>query len=274
MSHSFVALPSPAPAQPTALPAAADEAIPLLLERYGGTLYQLGLRICGGHEEAQDMIQETFLNAYRHWDQFRGEASPKTWLYSIASRVCQRRKRLRAGQPKEMASIEDLLPGQDDAVPDVWTDDWDPFANAMSRETQEIVSRALEELPLDFRMPLVLKEIADMSLDEIAEMLDVKPATVKTRVHRARLRLRQQLAEQLPRRDNACVRNQQICLDLVHAKQDALDRGVDADVPDDLICDRCEALFATLDLTQEACRAIGRGELPAEVRAQVLGQFG
>ncbi|MDH3592122.1 MAG: sigma-70 family RNA polymerase sigma factor, partial [Planctomycetota bacterium] len=87
-----------------------DTAIPKLLEQHGGRLYGLGLKLCGGREEAEDLVQETFLQAYRKWDQFEGRAQPTTWLYTIASRICQRMHRRRAGQPEKMASLDELLP--------------------------------------------------------------------------------------------------------------------------------------------------------------------
>lgn len=239
----------------------AERAIPRLLQQHGDTLYHLGIRICGNAAEAEDLVQDTFLLAYQHWDQFRGESSPKTWLYTIASRVCQRKKRLRSGQPKHIESLDELIPKQGDAVADVWSER-SPLEDAEYGESIERMSEAISELPLDFRMPLVLKDIAELSVREVASILDLNEATVKTRVHRARLHLRRKLASQLPARPDAQVADRRICLDLVRAKLDTMDKGGPFTVPDQVICHRCESLFRTLDLTQETCRQIGRGSMP------------
>lgn len=242
----------------------AESAIPRLLQQHGDTLYQLGLRICGTPQEAEDLVQDTFLLAYQHWDQFRGDAKPKTWLYTIASRVCQRTKRLRSGEPRHIQSLDELIPRQGDPVADVWIEP-SPLDDAERVEGVERMSEAISTLPLDFRMPLVLKDIAELSVREVATILELKEPTVKTRVHRARLHLRRRLAAQLPAKPNAQVADRQICLDLVRAKLDSMDKGGPFTVPDQVICHRCESLFRTLDLTQETCREIGRGSMPDEL---------
>lgn len=241
-----------------------NQAVPQLVDQFGGCLYQLGLRICGSHEDAQDLVQETFLLAFERWAQFRGEASPKTWLYTIAARVCFRTKRLKSGQPRELDTIEDLIPTRQDRVPDVWGLRG-PLEESIRREGQELLSNAISELPLNFRMPLVLKDIAELSVRDVSLVLGLKEATVKTRVHRARLHLRGLLADRIPAKSNACVSDRQICLDLVNAKLEAMDKGLSYTVGDQIICQRCESLFATLDLTQSMCRAIGEGEIPPQV---------
>ena len=166
-----------------------EVALPLLVDAYGGRLYALGLRFCGNAEEAQDMVQETFLQAWRKWEQFEGRARASTWLYRIASRVCQRFHRKRAGEPDRLESL-DALPfaGADLAVvPD------GPLTRVLREDARSEVEQAIADLPLAFRMPLVLKEIAGFSVAEVADVLGLKAATVKTRLHRARLRVRQAL---------------------------------------------------------------------------------
>ena len=124
-------------------------------------------------------------------------------------------------------------------------------------------------------MTLMLKDIAELSVQEIADVLGLKPATVKTRVHRARLMLRRELARSLPRKSAPPPNHaKQMCLDLLKAKQDALDRGVDFPVPPDQMCERCQALFATLDLGRDTCQRLGRGELPHALRRELLSAVG
>ncbi|MHC5114458.1 MAG: RNA polymerase sigma factor, partial [Planctomycetota bacterium] len=81
-----------------------------LVDEYGGQLYALGVRFCGDRTEAEDLVQEVFLQAYRAWDSFEGRSSRRTWLYTIAARACQRMHRKRAGEPERMGSLDELLP--------------------------------------------------------------------------------------------------------------------------------------------------------------------
>lgn len=245
----------------------ADRAITQLVDRYGDKLYRLGLRVCGDEDEAFDLLQETFLNAYRKWDQFEGRSAPTSWLYSIAVRACRRRHRRRAGEPEALHSLEELLPSGDDVatVPD------DPLSTALGREAERRLSQALAELPLPYRLPLILKDIAELSVKEVAEILGLKEATVKTRVHRARMQLRGALDSVLPRRPAPPPDHPRtVCLDLLRARQEALDRGVAFPIADSELCSRCGALFTTLELAHDVCHRLGQGPLPAEVRRLLL----
>lgn len=248
------------------------EAVTSLMQQHGGKLYRMGLRICGSHDDAEDLVQETFLNAYKAWDQFRGDADPATWLYTIATRVCQRQKRLRSGQPRHMTSLSTPNVDTEDFVLDLPDPGSDPYEDQVQRETQQIVENAISELPMNFRMPLVLKEIAGLPLSAIAEILEIKEATIKTRVHRARLMLRQILTTRLPKKPVDDPR-ETVCASLIQAKQDAMDRGVDFPVDPALLNEKCCSLFATLDLGQQVCAEIARGELPDEVKERVMTSF-
>ena len=128
---------------------------------------------------------------------------------------------------------------------------------------------AILELPVDFRMPLVLKDVVGLPISEIGAILDIKPATVKTRVHRARLKIRKALeATMVPRELPPAAYERQVCLDLLDAKQDALDHG--APMPDEVVCRRCQAVFESLDLGKEICAQLGEGILPPDVRERLL----
>jgi hypothetical protein len=111
-------------------------------------------------------------------------------------------------------------------------------------------------------------------MEEIASILDVKPATVKTRIHRARLRIRHGMEELLPRREvPPPIYSKAVCLDLLQAKQESLDNQVDFEFPDQVICERCAEFFATMDLTQEICDDLSGGELPESLREQLLARL-
>ena len=256
-----------------ALPSA-QEAIPALLEKHGGLIYNLGQRMCGSHEAAQDLVQETFMRAFKSWHQFEGRSDPATWLYRIAVRACQRLKRPRSGQPQRMLALNELLPESEQEIVTLAETAETPLEEVMQAEAYAQVEHALAQLPLEFRLALVLKEIADFSVAEVAQILNLKEATVKTRVHRGRLMLRKILAQKLPKRAAPPhAHEKRACLDLLHAKQQALDHGVDFPMPPNELCEHCRALFATLDLAHEVCMHMRHAELPEAVRAMLLEEF-
>lgn len=248
-----------------------ETAIPHLLEREGGKLHQLALRFCGDREEALDLVQEVFLQAWRDWRGFDGRSKPSTWLYAIAWRTCQRMHRRRVGEPEHVESLEQLLPfGEDQLGCAPAPDDGSPYAQAVRHEARERMEAAIVALPDDFRVPFVLKEIAELSVQDVAQVLGLAENTVKTRLHRARLRVRKQVEEALPRRPVPPPRfDERMCLDLLDAKQEALDRGVPYAFPEGLVCQFCAELFGTMDLVERSCAELASQGPPAELRRRL-----
>ncbi len=249
-----------------------DDAIRRLLDQEGGRIHSLALRLCGDADDAADLVQETFLNAWRAWDRFQGRSQPSTWLYTIAARACRRQRR-RQGPPgaARLPGTAALLPNPDADIadlPDLDPGSKDPSIALLRQEATAAVGAALAELPDPFRLALVLKDIVELPVAEVAQVLGLKEATVKTRVHRGRLALRQALARRLPSRPAPPPEHERsVCLDLLQAKQEAMDRGVPFPVPAAELCQRCRSLLGGLDLAQDACHSLGLGELPAALRA-------
>ncbi|MGE0480842.1 MAG: RNA polymerase sigma factor [Phycisphaerae bacterium] len=242
-----------------------------LVDQYGGQLYSLGLRFCGDTHDAEDLVQEVFLSAYRAWDSFEGRSSRKTWLYTIATRACQRMHRLRAGEPKQIGSLDELLPFGESRIAALVADQDAPAQVHIRREARERAERAIASLPDDHRVPLILKDVVELSITEIGEILGLPEGTVKSRVHRARLRVRADVDGALPRDSHEApppAYPVQVCLDLLNAKQEALDRGVPFDR--EIICERCLSVFASLDLAQDACRELVERDLPTQLRQRLL----
>jgi RNA polymerase sigma-70 factor (ECF subfamily) len=243
------------------------------MEEEGGRMYGLGMKLCGNREEAEDLVQETFLQAFRKWDQFEGRSAPSSWLYTIAARVCQRRSRRRSGEPATVQSLSELLPSGQPMVAEIPSSEESPLDEQLRREAQARVDHALAELPFHFRLPLLLKDITELSLKQIADILGLKEETVKTRIHRGRLALRKALSESLPQREAPPPdHSQKVCLDLLSAKQEALDRGIEFPVSPEELCSRCQALLSTLDLTFESCRHLDFRSLPESVRQSILNE--
>jgi RNA polymerase sigma-70 factor (ECF subfamily) len=249
----------------------AEAAIQRLVDEYGGQLYNLAFRFCGSRDEAEDLVQEVFLQAFRSWGEFRGDADPKTWLFRIAANACQRMHRKKSGEPQHIGSLESLLPFGDRLIAVVADDQADAVQAQIRAEALERLEGEIARLPDEFRVPLVLKDLVGFTLREVASVLGLEEGTVRSRVHRARLKLRAAVDESLPRNPAPApppAYEDQTCLDLLDAKQEALDRGVPFDTA--VICDRCRSVFASLDLTQEVCRSLADDCLPSGVRERLL----
>jgi len=180
--------------------------------------------------------------------------------------------RRRSGEPQRIGSLDELLPFGDPLIAVIPDEQDDATREQIRRESRERVERAIAELPEEFRMPLVLKEIIGFSVPETADILGLEEGTVKSRVHRARLKLRAALDAAIPRDPRPAdppAYSRQMCLDLLNAKQDALDRGVPFN--NEIICDRCRSVFASLDLTQQTCRELSQGAMPAGLRERLAG---
>lgn len=251
------------------------DAFERLVDEHGSMLYQLGLRFCGDSSDAEDMVQETFINAYKGWDGFRGESDPKTWLYTIAARVCARMGRKRSGEPDRIGSLDELLPFGEERIAMVPGELGDELERRVRDEARQRVEGAIASLPDTFRVPLVLKEIVGFGVADVARILGLSEGTVRSRVHRARLKLRAAVDTLVPRAPGVApppAYPERTCLDLLDAKQEAIDRGVPFDTG--VICDRCRSVFATLDLAHEACRDLRNGVLPRDLRERILTDLG
>ena len=245
-----------------------------LVDQEGPRVFALARRVCGDPGDAEDLVQETFLSAFRALGQLRDPDHPRPWLYAIARRACQRMQRRRTGEPGHVESLDELLPRPAETIPDEAVLAEGPHHDRLQAEARELVERVMAELPDAFRMPLLLADVAELSLSEIAAVLGLKEATVKTRIHRARLKLRDVLARGLPQRPAPAAghagHSRRVCLDLLRARLEALDRRAPFPYSNDALCERCRAVFATLDFAADACAALSNGGMPPELRARIL----
>ena len=172
-------------------------AVEALVGAYGDRVYRLAIRITGNPSDAEEVVQDTLWTVSRKIDSFRGAAAFGSWVYRNTANAAYQKLRGRRSKRSEV-SWEDLGPTFDDEGQHVEvTVDWsrrlkDP---AIETELKSVLSTAIDELPMDHRTALLLHDVEGLSNPEIAETLDVKLGTVKSRVHRARLFLRRRLAD-------------------------------------------------------------------------------
>jgi RNA polymerase sigma-70 factor (ECF subfamily) len=160
-----------------------------LVQRYQRQVYNLAYRMLGNAEDAGDLVQDTFLRAYGALTSFRQDASFLTWLYKIASNLCI--DQLRSRKAKSTLSLEvELEEGREPAADFRSTD---PEEAAVRGSVQDVVQRAIGNLPEKYRAVVVMRHLNDMSVDEIARVLELPTGTVKTHLFRAREMLRGRL---------------------------------------------------------------------------------
>lgn len=159
-----------------------------LVELYKDKLYNLGYRMLGNPQEAEDVAQEAFLRAFSHLSSYNANHKFSTWIYRIATNLCIDRMRKKKADYSLDAEVEGLE--DSDLYSRIAAPGLTPEEEAVRTETQEEIQRAIEALPENYRAAVVLKYLHDMSLQEIADILDVPVSTVKTRIHRGREALR------------------------------------------------------------------------------------
>ena len=175
---------------------AGDEAaFEQVVRQYGGRLLAVARRIVGTEEDARDVVQEAFLNAFRSLDRFEGNAKLSTWLHRIAVNAALMKLRTRKRKPEQ--PLDGLLPGfLDDGHFEERFQSWEePIDHAMEREeNRQLVRQKIDELPDSYRTVLVLRDIEGLDTEETAKMLGLSVNATKIRLHRARQALRTMLA--------------------------------------------------------------------------------
>jgi RNA polymerase sigma-70 factor, ECF subfamily len=169
-------------------------AVRLIMQRHNRRLFRVARGVLHDEAEAEDVVQETYVRAFTHLDGFRGEAQLSTWLTRIALNEALgrlRRRRITVGL-KDIDAINDQGEARVIYLPSARQDS-DPEAAAARAQVRRLLERAVDELPDSFRMVFVLRDIEEMSTEETASHLGLRPETVKTRLHRARRLLRQSL---------------------------------------------------------------------------------
>jgi RNA polymerase sigma-70 factor (ECF subfamily) len=173
-------------------------AFELLMRRYNASLFRVARSILRDDGEAEDALQDAYLDAYQHMHTFRGGARLGTWLTRIVINQAlgrlRRSRRERVVLPFAGGSAADAPASQQD-VADAQAES--PTSAVLRAEMRRLLERRIDELPIGFRTVFVLREVEDLSVDETAECLGIPAATVRTRLFRARALLREALARDL-----------------------------------------------------------------------------
>lgn len=239
-------------------------AIEALLTKHENSVYRFGLRMCGNEADARDVLQETLLAAYRNLASFRGDSKLSTWLYQIARSFCLKQRRLREGEPAKFASLDDG-PARHVAEDVTGTD-----TRTHARQVSEVIQAAIGTLPEDHREALVLRDVEGLSAEEAAEVAGVEVGALKSRLHRARLALKQRLSAVLETNDSG-IECPELAQELAAYAASEIDQAACERIEAHLAkCERCSVACESLKRTVSMCRSIPGGAVPAPVKAAVM----
>jgi RNA polymerase sigma-70 factor, ECF subfamily len=265
-------------------PASLERALTLLQD----TVFSFSMKVCGHRQDAEDTMQETLLRAVPQLDKISSPQGLAVWLYKVARSRCLMSRRKSKFAPKVNLSLEDLLPDRRELQSLAAGDHPSPEASLLRGEAAEKLKAAVQKLPPAYRLILVLHDMEELSTAEIARISGVREPTVRVRLHRARVFLRNELAGAGKRRVRRATTpaspaaRPRRCRQLFAALSDYLDDALDEAMCDALEkhldgCQPCEAFLASLEQTVEQCRQYEPGhpdrKLAAETRRQLLEKY-
>ncbi|MBM3322551.1 sigma-70 family RNA polymerase sigma factor [candidate division WOR-3 bacterium] len=172
-----------------------SEAFEELVRRYERKVYNIAYRLLGNEQDASEALQDAFLRAYRFLSKFQFKSSFYTWLYRIATNVSL--SKLRGRERVETVSLDQTVGDSGEVALEIPDYKYAPERLMQQRELRQALQDAVDELPEDYRSVVVLRDLEDLSNEEVSKVLKLSVAAVKSRLHRGRLVLREKLAKYL-----------------------------------------------------------------------------
>lgn len=162
-----------------------------LVRKYEQLVYSFSFKICRDPEKAEEVLQETFINAYRGLKSFSGNSKFSTWLYRIVTNNCLMMHRKEAREPVISFEEADLFHGTDELQVAHWGET--PPDAVLNKELRAKLDDAIQKLPLEYRIVFVMRDVEGLSTEEVGKSLKLSVPAVKSRLHRARMFLRNEL---------------------------------------------------------------------------------
>ena len=265
-----------------------EEALALLQN----TVFSFGMKVCGQRQDAEDTMQEVLLKSVPYLPRFDSPKALMVWLYKVAKNRCLMSRRKSKFAPKEALSLDELMPDRgtlenlkDDAI-------LTPESALLRRENAKRLRAAVQQLPPDYRLVLVLHDMENLSDADIAEITGLRPGTIRVRLHRARLFVRNELAKQdhSPARPRLASTGARAsvpprgprCKEMFAELSSYLDDELDASLCEELEkhmegCEPCKSFLSSLQRSIELCR-MAPNESPdpgaaARLRRELLAEY-
>jgi RNA polymerase sigma-70 factor (ECF subfamily) len=263
-----------------------DEALALLQN----TVFSFSMKVCGQKQDAEDTTQEVLLQSLKKLSKFESPRALVVWLYKVAKTRCLMSRRKSKFAPKESLSLEELMPDKKELAGFAQKTVETPETAALRRETAKRLRGAVQKLPPEYRLVLVLRDMEELSDVDVAEITGLKPGTVRVRLHRARLFVRKELERSatvekspgLPPTSPEPKPRERRCKEMFAQLSDYLDEELDSSMCEELErhmdgCEPCQAFLASLQRSIEQCHKIPAEsmdpKLASELRRSLLSQL-
>lgn len=255
------------------------DALSRLLEQHQQRVFGFGVKMCGDVEDAKDVAQDTLLTLARTMRDFRGESSISTYLYTVARSFCIKKRRRTKGAPAHHETLDKV---NQDSAPDAAAAATTPEQMLLGREARETVAAALDQLDPDWREVIVLRDIEGLPAAEVAQITGLSVAAVKSRLHRARTALRENLLGLVG--GEPSLPASASCPDVLTMLSRKLEDEISPDVCAKMEahldgCPRCKSLCDSLKKTLAVCSSLPTPSVPAQVQeslrravAQAMGE--
>jgi len=266
-----------------------EEALALLQS----TVFSFSMKVCGQRQDAEDTMQEVLLQAVPTLAKFDSPKALMVWLYKVARSRCLMSRRKSKFAPKEALSLEELMPDRKQLESFSGSSKATPETAFLRRENARRLREAVQKLPPNYRLILVLHDMEALSDDDIAEITGLRPGTIRVRLHRARLFVRKELAKRdQPQRHSRSGQptaakaseppRQRRCKEMFAELSNYLDDTLDDSLCNELEkhmrgCEPCQVFLSTLESSIQQCRATPNAapdpQLAAKLRRELLEKF-
>jgi RNA polymerase sigma-70 factor (ECF subfamily) len=248
-----------------------ESAIEELLRRYQARIYHYGMKMCRDPEDAKDVLQDTLLTMARSLRSFRGASSLSTWLYAIARSFCIKKRRKSKFAPAEELSLSGMDSDHSGPV-SALSEQPDQIVSA--RELGDYLNKAVQSLDPIYRDVLLLRDGEGLSAPEVAEVLGIRVDAVKSRLHRARLAVREQMAPLLGVPHKPVTASLRECPDVLTLFSRHLENEIDTEICKTMElhlaeCGGCRNDCESLKQTLALCRSSSDVSVPAQVQESV-----
>jgi RNA polymerase sigma-70 factor (ECF subfamily) len=267
-----------------------EEALALLQK----TVFSFSMKVCGQRQDAEDTMQEVLLKSVPNLPKFDNPKALMVWLYKVAKNRCLMSRRKSKFAPREDLSLEELMPGRRELQKLSGSPDGTPETSLLRRENAKRLREAVQRLPAEYRLILVLHDMEELSDGDVAEITGLRLGTIRVRLHRARLFVRKELAKQgqhrIPRHtakppgENrlSAQPHQRRCKEMFAELSNYLDDELDDSLCEELEkhmdgCEPCKAFLSSLEMSIQQCR-VAPNESPdprvaARLRRDLMAEY-
>jgi RNA polymerase sigma-70 factor (ECF subfamily) len=248
-------------------PKSLEEALELLQK----TVFSFSMKVCGQRQDAEDTMQEVLLKSVPNLPKFDSPKALMVWLYKVAKNRCLMNRRKSKFAPKEDLSLEELMPDRRELQKLSGNPDGTPETSLLRRESAKRLREAVQKLPAEYRLILVLHDMEELSDSDVAEITGLRLGTIRVRLHRARLFVRKELAKQDQHRMRgqkakpseemhlSAQPRQRRCKEMFAELSNYLDDELDDSLCEELEkhmggCEPCKAFLSSLERSIQHCR--------------------